>query len=116
MEFFAKVWAAMDPYVILLIIMGGYFQRYYWKSETKIGKIFILPAWKTLIVGTLFVIIYTLITKYDGTFAPSYVKQAFLSYVFATSAYELILGPITHMIEKKFGVERADGEQPPPKP
>lgn len=114
MEFFSKVWAAMDPIVILLIIMGGYFQRYYWKQQTKVGRIFVLPAWKTLIVGTLFVIIYTLITKYDGTFTPSYVKQAFLSYVFATSAYELILGPITHMIEKKFGVDGTDDQ--PPKP
>lgn len=109
-DLFDKIWIAIDPMVIVLVVAAGYFQRYYLKIEF-IGKYRVLPAWKTLFMGTLFVTIYVLIDRGGGKVDNAYLKKAFFSYIFATSFYELILGPVTFWIEKKISFAKAAKEQ-----
>lgn len=95
----------IDPIIVILIIAGGFFATRYLGSLTKIqlGKMVISfnDAWKTLLVGTVFTILYIVVLHFSGELQRDMVKSFFYSYVFATSFYELLVGPIVKFIGNK---------------
>ena len=97
----------IDVVVITLVILGGYAAKKYWVTET--GKP--SDAIKTLAVGTVFTIVYTLLTHLQGH-AVNMVK-CFVSYAVATSMYEIIIKEVTKVITKFTGNDKAT-EQPNP--
>lgn len=111
MDFLQNVWASIDWWIVLLVLAAGYFQRYYLKTIKIIGKVVIISAWKTLFISLLFVGFYIWFAKGNGELTPAYKKAAFFSYIFATSFYELLLGPLTWAIEKRVGKPKDDSDQ-----
>ena len=93
----------INPIIALLIVAGGFFQKAYLKNITQIGKIQILDSWKTLFVGTVFSIGYLIVVQLSEGLPKEIWVELFTSYVFATSFYELILGPVVKWISKKIG-------------
>lgn len=95
----------IDPVIVILIIAGGFSAKRYLASLTKIqiGK-FVFnfnDAWKTLVVGTIFTTVYILVLKFTGELERNMFKSFFYSYVFATSFYELLVGPVVKFIGDK---------------
>lgn len=80
-------WALMDFGVIGIVLLSGYFAGRYLTSPF-ISK-HIGTAWRTLIVSAIFTAIYVLVVKKDGG-SFEYTKL-FVSYVTATSFYELFI-------------------------
>lgn len=75
----------IDWVVMMLFILGGLFAKNYftdWKLST---------AWKTLLVGSLFVLIYVLVQWWAGKFHIHDIDRYVFTYFATTSLYELIL-------------------------
>lgn len=83
-------WALMDFAVIGIVLLSGYFAGRY-LNQPIITK-HVGTAWRTLIVSVVFVAIYVIALKKDGG-SFEYTKL-FVSYVTATSLYELIIKTI----------------------
>lgn len=80
--------------VVLLYICSGLIVKAYLPATINIPftKIEVTSAWKTLIVGSVVVAIYVFIEyRYPEEFDRHTLKQLFVSYIFTTSFYELIL-------------------------
>ena len=75
----------LDPMVIFLVIVAGLFQKKY------LDKIKINGSWKTLIVSTVFTVVYAVLIKLNGSYTKDMPMKWFLGYVTATSMYELFL-------------------------
>lgn len=76
----------IDPMIIVLVIAGGFFATTYlkgWKWATD--------AWKTLIVGSIFSAAYVLVVFTEKEMTAQIWKSFLISYVFATSFYELCI-------------------------
>lgn len=80
-------WSLMDFGVIGIVLLSGYFAGRYLTSPF-ISK-HISTAWRTLLVSAIFTAIYVLVVKKDGG-SFEYTKL-FVSYVTATSFYELFI-------------------------
>lgn len=93
-------WALMDFGVIGIVLLSGYFAGRY-LNQPAITK-HVGTAWRTLIVSAVFVAIYVALLKKDGgTFV--YTKL-FVSYVTATSLYELIVKAIANYLPSQFNL------------
>lgn len=90
LEAFKMFWALMDFVVIGIVLLSGYFAGRY-LNQPVITK-HVGTAWRTLIVSGIFVAIYVIAVKKDGG-SFQYTKL-FVSYVTATSMYELIIKAI----------------------
>jgi hypothetical protein len=75
----------LDPIVIVLVLLAGLFQKKYLETINLSG------AWKTLIVSTIFTLIYALLIAMAGKFTKELPLNCFFSFVSATSLYELFL-------------------------
>ena len=107
MNFFEELKAIhLDPIVVILILAAGFWQKTYLKSWTKlkIGRwsVLLSSAWKTLIIGTIFSILYTAVIFISGMDKDYQWPDLFYSYVFTTSFYELIVGPFSNWLKTKF--------------
>lgn len=81
----------LDYVVIILVILSGEFQKRYLADIKSIGKLKINGAWATLMVSAVFTIAYALLVKLSGAYSRDLPLKWFLSYVTATSLYELFL-------------------------
>jgi hypothetical protein len=84
----------IDWIVVLLYVCSGLIGKAYFPEKIHIPftKLNVTPAWRTLIVGTILVGIYVAIEyKYPAEFTRETLKRLFVSYVFTTSFYELVL-------------------------
>lgn len=89
----------IDFMAVALVLLGGIFAKHYlarWKADT---------AWKTLIVGSIFLIMYCLIQEATGKFNLKDTDKIFFSYCVATSLYELLLKYVFDLISQKLGVK-----------
>jgi hypothetical protein len=97
----------IDYLIVLMVLAGGFFATTYLDGWThiRIGtwKPKFSDAWKTLIVGSIFTAVYIVVLIKTSGFPKELWKQFFISYIFATSFYELLLKPITAFIKKKIG-------------
>jgi len=95
----------LNPIIIILVLGSGFWAKNYLKkwSAIRIGKfsVVISTAWKTLIVGTLFTVVYILIASRGISVTKEMWIEFFVSYIFATSFYELILAPISEWVQGK---------------
>lgn len=90
----------IDLMIVLLVISGGFFQKKYWNTDTRLNS-----AFKTLIVATVFTAIYLLLSCDFESFetAKHCLKIAFISYCISTSFYEIIVKHTLIFIKSKFG-------------
>jgi hypothetical protein len=91
----------IDPIIAMIIVAGGFFSKTYLKDLTNIGRFKFTDAWKTLLVGSIFITVYIIILSLTNAFPQDMWLEVFYSYIFATSFYELILSPIMASITKK---------------
>lgn len=95
----------LDIIIIVLVIAGGFWAKTYLDGWThiRIGKWqpAFSNAWKTLIIGTVFAAIYVFILRITTGLPKDTYLRIFYSYVFATSFYELILGPFVVWVKSK---------------
>jgi hypothetical protein len=84
----------IDWAVVLLYICAGLIVKAYFPDTIHIPftKLNITDAWRVLIVGTVIVGIYVFIEyKYPTDFTRQTLKGLFVSYIFTTSFYEIVL-------------------------
>ena len=84
----------IDWAVVLLYICSGLLVKAYLPDNIRIPftKINITIAWRTLIIGSIITLIYVFIEyKYPTEFNRETLKRLFVSYIFTTSFYELVL-------------------------
>jgi|AntAceMinimDraft_18_1070375.scaffolds.fasta_scaffold66227_3 hypothetical protein len=101
MDFISEILSAnikIDFVIISLVIAGGYFQKLYWITEKPAQAI------KTLIVSTVFSLIYLALTMDVSSVASvrNDLLGGFVSYALATSFYELIVKHVVDIIVKFF--------------
>lgn len=75
----------LDPVVIVLVLLAGLFQKKYLETISING------AWKTLIVSSIFTLVYALLVALAGNYTKELPLKCFFSFVTATSLYELFL-------------------------
>ena len=75
----------IDPVVIVLVLLAGLFQKKYLETINISG------AWKTLIVSTIFTLVYAILVALAGNYTKELPLKCFFSFVTATSLYELFL-------------------------
>lgn len=90
-------WALMDFAIIGIVLLSGYFAGRY-LNQPFITK-HLGTAWRTLIVSAVFTVLYVIFLKKDGG-SFEYTKL-FVSYVTATSLYELIIKGIANYIPSR---------------
>lgn len=98
----------VDWAVVLLYICAGLLVKAYLPDTINIPftQLNITIAWRTLIIGTLIVGIYVAIEyRYPQEFTRETLKKLFVSYIFTTSFYELVLkdtivARIVYLLEK----------------
>ena len=94
-----------DPIVILLVLVGGLFAKNYLNS-LKMDTVY-----KTLLVSTVFVIMYGAIKYVSKTFIMEKdLTRFFISYCVATSLYELLLkvflDKLSNLLGSKTGAQQ----------
>lgn len=84
----------IDWAVVLLYICAGLIVKAYLPDNVFIPftKVKITIAWLTLLLGSLITLIYVIIEyQYPTEFTRETLKKLFVSYIFTTSFYELVL-------------------------
>jgi hypothetical protein len=84
----------IDWAVVLLYVCSGLIGKAYFpdKIHVPFTQKNITDAWRTLIVGTVLVAVYVFIEyKYPAEFTRETLKKLFVSYIFTTSFYEIVL-------------------------
>ncbi|HRQ17692.1 MAG TPA: hypothetical protein PL085_11490 [Agriterribacter sp.] len=84
----------IDWSVVLLYICSGLLVKAYLPDNIRIPftKINITVAWRTLVIGSIITLIYVFIEyRYPSEFNRETLKRLFVSYIFTTSFYELVL-------------------------
>jgi len=81
----------LDPIVIVLVLLAGLFQKKYLPAGSFGETINLNGAWKTLIVSTIFTLVYALLIAMAGKYTKDLPLNCFFSFVTATSLYELFL-------------------------
>lgn len=99
--FFEQVINALDFIVVAIVLVSGFFQKMYLKGIIFSKDDAYDSALKTLLVSAVFSTIYIFLIK-DPDKSSNWSKY-FLSYVFATSLYELLISPFVRFIKKKTG-------------
>lgn len=81
--------------VLVLVLLGGIFSKNYMNNVN-------MPvAFKTLIMGTLFVILWILVQIVSKSFDVKQLPDYFITYCVATSLYELLLKYALDFLSKK---------------
>jgi len=91
----------VDWVVMMLFIVGGMFAKNYltgWRISN---------AWKTLIVGSVFVSIYVLVQLAIGKFEKDFLDKYVFTYFCTTSLYELILKHFFNLLSRINLIERS---------
>lgn len=88
----------IDPVIVFLIIAGGYFQGLYLQLKIFTKNVGYDKTLKTLLAGTFFVLIYLTILSFTNSFPKEIWGKIFISYVVATSFYDIILRPFNEFI------------------
>jgi hypothetical protein len=100
MEAIKEVFASINEFLlalkinamyVLLWVAAGYIQKTYFAWFIKIGE-----AWKTLILGSVFSVIYAILLRDVGQ-RNTWVEFC-ASYIFTTSMYELFLKDLVNKI------------------
>lgn len=84
----------IDWIVVLLYVCAGLIGKAYFPDYIRVPftKRNVTDAWRTLIVGTLIIAGYVFLEyKYPSEFTRATLKKLFVSYIFTTSFYELVL-------------------------
>jgi hypothetical protein len=81
--------------VLVLVLLGGLFAKNYMINVN------IPTAFKTLIMGTLFVVVWILVQVISKSFDVKQLPDYFITYCVATSLYELLLKYALDFLEKK---------------
>ena len=82
-------WAVVLLYICSGLIVKSFFQG---KITIPFTKRNITDAWRVLILGSIVVAVYVLIEyRYPNEFTRMTLKKLFVSYIFTTSFYELVL-------------------------
>jgi hypothetical protein len=79
---------------VLLFVVAGFLQKTYLSGYTKLS-----PVWKTLLLGSLFSVVYAFLLREPGE-KKTWVEFA-ASYLFATSLYEIFLKDLANWIINK---------------
>ena len=87
----------IDLMIVVMVLAGGFFSTTYLKSWKWAND-----AWKTLIVGSVFSAAYVLVVFLEKEMTAQIWKSSLVSYVFATSFYELVIKWIKEKIEGFF--------------
>jgi hypothetical protein len=90
----------INPVVIALVLLGGLFAKNY------LAGLLLPVAIKTLLVATLFVVIYVLTQIFFNEFDAKQIPDYFISYCVATSLYELLLKHALHLLQQKLDNEK----------
>lgn len=98
---YIKEYLHIDPIIVLLVIGAGFFQGYYLKSWTVVKDEKTNGALKTLIMSLLFVAGYIIILSVTDKLPKEVWANYFVSYILATSLYELLIRPLTKWIQKR---------------
>lgn len=88
----------IDFIALLLVLLGGVFAKHYLSGWN------INVAWKTLIVGSVFMSVWAAIQYYTGQLHKADLSKLFFTYCVATSLYELLLKYALDFLSKKFGI------------
>lgn len=97
MEAVKEFIAHINIVVLVLVLLGGLFAKNYMSNVN-------LPvAIKTLVMGTLFVLVWIGILVLTGQFAKEDLADYFITYCAGTSLYELLLKYAIDTILKKLG-------------
>src|SRR5690349_16407673 len=84
----------IDWIVVLLYVCAGLIGKAYFPDRIHIPFTDknITDAWRTLIMGTVLIAGYVILEyKYPTEFTRATLKKLFVSYIFTTSFYELVL-------------------------
>lgn len=84
----------MDWIIVLLYTCAGFYVTSFWKDDLAIPFTTkkVTVAWKTLILGSIIVLLYVFIDKGPyGKISRVDWKTIFITYVFTTSMYELFI-------------------------
>lgn len=100
-EFLNQFLSMIDPVIIVLVILSGFFQKRYFKGFTWAKEKSYDNALKTLALSFVVSIIYILLFRSPENAKPW--ANYFISYFFATSMYELLLQPFLKAIGIRFG-------------
>ena len=92
--------------LIACVLLGGIFAKNY-TSSLKISN-----AHKTLLLGSLFAVLYLGALYISGNFHKSDVTKYFFSYCVATSLYELLLKYAFEFLYKKLGMSPENNTPP----
>lgn len=109
-DFFEPIANALDLVIIGVVLASGFFQKMYLKGFYFSKDKSYDSALKTLLVSAVFSAVYIVLIK-NPEKANNWAKY-FLSYVFATSLYELLITPFIRWIKKKTGNEDIDNPIP----
>jgi hypothetical protein len=83
---------------VVLFVGAGYIQKTYLSGYKKLG-----PVWRTLLLGSLFSVVYAFLLRNPGE-KQTWVEFA-ASYVFATSMYELWIKDLVNwLLQKAVGI------------
>lgn len=100
-KFFDVIINSLDFIIVGIVLVSGFFQKMYLKGFRFSKDASYDSALKTLLVSAIFSTVYILLVKNPDR-ADNWAKY-FLSYVFATSLYELLVSPFIKWIKSKTG-------------
>jgi hypothetical protein len=98
-QFFDTILNAIDFVIVALVLVSGFFQARYLKGFSLSKNESYDSALKTLMMSAIFSTVYILLIK-DPEKASNWAKY-FLSYVFSTSLYELLIQPFTRWLKNQ---------------
>jgi hypothetical protein len=106
-DFVSFIKTFINPFIVLFVLNGGFFAKRYLNGWNYICvfklRLKFTMAWKTLVVGTVFNIGYVSIVFATTGIPKAMWLQLFISYIFATSFYELLINPFVKLINKSIG-------------
>jgi hypothetical protein len=100
-KFFDVIINSLDFIIVGIVLVSGFFQKMYLKGFKLSKDASYDSALKTLLVSAIFSTVYILLVKNPDR-ADNWAKY-FLSYVFATSLYELLVSPFIKWVKAKTG-------------
>ena len=92
----------VDWLIVVLVICAGYYQNSYLKGVTLAKDAKYDSTLKTLILGTLFNVVYLVILGVNSGLPKEVWAKLFFSYIFATSFYDILMRPIGKWIVNRF--------------
>jgi hypothetical protein len=88
---FLKFFQVINIVVVILVLLAGLFAKNYLSEWQFFYRWKVSAAMKTLLVASLFILVYALTQWFAGSLSKADISSYFLSYALATSLYELLL-------------------------